>query len=159
MTRIILFLEKGENKDFGKVSRKNVYHLAFPKGTYVLRFSDLSNHSTDTIWMIENHIMLRKLVLESSLIPGKATKFRMTNRYQGWYYDEPWDFMPLTKVENESVDGMVYVLFPNCDTIQRAIDYGVVLREKGNQVKSSRAELERKVRQIKEIKSKKRRTA
>lgn len=145
--------------DSGGPTKKAVYELAFPKGTCVLRFSDLKNNMTDTIWMIENHILIRKLMLENSLIPGKPTKFHLTNRYQGWFYDEPWEFMALAAINSKVINGTVTVIFPTYEAIERGIEYATTQRQRAiHNCDSSREQLERKVKQLKEIKSRRKKS-
>uniref|UniRef100_A0AC34FX43 Uncharacterized protein n=1 Tax=Panagrolaimus sp. ES5 TaxID=591445 RepID=A0AC34FX43_9BILA len=144
-----------------EISKKSVYQMAFPKGTCVLRFADLNSENiTDTIWLIENHILIRKLELEGPIAGGKPTFFRFTNRYQGWFYDEPWDFMPLTSVSNtssKSVDGALTILFPTVEMIEKG--YEIAQRQRLQQrishssEMSAREQLEQKVQQLKAIKS------
>uniref|UniRef100_A0AC34FIR9 Uncharacterized protein n=1 Tax=Panagrolaimus sp. ES5 TaxID=591445 RepID=A0AC34FIR9_9BILA len=144
-----------------EISKKSVYQLAFPKNTCVLRFADLNSQNiADTIWLIENHILIRKLELEGPIAGGKPTFFRFTNRYQGWFYDEPWDFMPLTSVSNtssKSVDGALTILFPTVEMIEKG--YEIAQRQRLQQrishssEMSAREQLEQKVQQLKAIKS------
>ncbi|VDK84923.1 unnamed protein product [Litomosoides sigmodontis] len=88
--------------------------MAFPKGTFLIRYSDLETLDCDQIWCVDNHHMLLKYRLTSH-IEGKRRLYLKSQpeRFIGWKCEEPWHFYELTVLERDRDSSKVLILYPD----------------------------------------------
>uniref|UniRef100_A0A0R3S678 Transcription initiation factor TFIID subunit 7 n=1 Tax=Elaeophora elaphi TaxID=1147741 RepID=A0A0R3S678_9BILA len=88
--------------------------MAFPKGTFLIRYCDLETLECDQIWCVDNHHMLLKYRLTSH-IEGKRRLYLKSQpeRYVGWKCEEPWHFHELTVLERDRDGSRVLILYPD----------------------------------------------
>ncbi|KAL3997316.1 hypothetical protein ACH3XW_10355 [Acanthocheilonema viteae] len=88
--------------------------MAFPKGTFLIRYSDLETLDCDQIWCVDNHHMLLKYRL-SSHIEGKRRLYLKSQpeRFVGWKCEEPWHYYQLTVLERDRDGSKVLIIYPD----------------------------------------------
>ncbi|CAD6190951.1 unnamed protein product [Caenorhabditis auriculariae] len=68
--------------------------VPFKRGTFLIRYSDLSESNYDDhIWLVENHVLLLKYALVSS--SGHSKTYKKTNRYAAWDREKPYLYCSL----------------------------------------------------------------
>ncbi|VDM98878.1 unnamed protein product [Thelazia callipaeda] len=95
-------------------SQKMRTDMAYPKGTFLIRYADLETLDSDPIWCVDNHHMLIKYRL-SNHIEGKHRLYFKSHpeRFIGWKCDEPWHFLPVTVIERDQDSNRVMVIYPD----------------------------------------------
>ncbi|CAJ0593297.1 unnamed protein product [Cylicocyclus nassatus] len=83
----------------GEVLRQKKRNMAFPKGTFLVRYADLDNEDyAGHIWLVDNHQLLQKYTYDG-LDAFNVKVFSRTERYSGWLCTCPWLYHPLTGVK------------------------------------------------------------
>ncbi|KAK6105756.1 hypothetical protein QQG55_21520 [Brugia pahangi] len=116
---------------------KQKSRMAFPKGTFLIRYCDLETLDCDQIWCVDNHHMLLKYRL-SSHIEGKRRLYLKSQpeRFIGWKCEEPWHFYELTILERDRDGSKVLVLYPDAKELAEC-------REKARRQKQIAEEMKR----------------
>nr|CDP93592.1 Bm9333 [Brugia malayi] len=116
---------------------KQKSRMAFPKGTFLIRYCDLETLDCDQIWCVDNHHMLLKYRL-SSHIEGKRRLYLKSQpeRFIGWKCEEPWHFYELTILERDRDGSKVLVLYPEAKELAEC-------REKARRQKQIAEEMKR----------------
>ncbi|EJW76050.1 hypothetical protein WUBG_13041, partial [Wuchereria bancrofti] len=116
---------------------KQKSRMAFPKGTFLIRYCDLETLDCDQIWCVDNHHMLLKYRL-SSHIEGKHRLYLKSQpeRFIGWKCEEPWHFYELTVLERDRDGSKVLVLYPDAKELAEC-------REKARRQKQIAEEMKR----------------
>lgn len=79
-------------------------NMAYPKGTYIIRFADLDTDKKEQIWRVDNHQLLQKYERVNS---DDNSRYQRTNRYTGWFCSEGWKFFELKVLEKENKEEKV----------------------------------------------------
>ncbi|WKX91071.1 hypothetical protein Q1695_009704 [Nippostrongylus brasiliensis] len=82
----------------GELLKQKKKNMAFPKGTFLVRYADLdSDEYAGHIWLVDNHQLLQKYTYDG-LDSSNVKVFSRTERYSGWLCTCPWLYHPLTEV-------------------------------------------------------------
>ncbi|EFO17007.2 hypothetical protein LOAG_11496 [Loa loa] len=116
---------------------KQKSRMAFPKGTFLIRYCDLETLDSDQIWCVDNHHMLLKYRLTSH-IEGKRRLYLKSQpeRFIGWKCEEPWHFYELTVLERDRDGSKVLILYPDAKELAEC-------REKAKRQKQIAEEIKR----------------
>ncbi|EYC11755.1 hypothetical protein Y032_0049g1750 [Ancylostoma ceylanicum] len=84
----------------GELLKQKKRNMAFPKGTFLVRYADLdSTEYAGHIWLVDNHQLLQKYTYDG-LDASSIKVFSRTERYSGWLCTCPWLYHPLPDVKN-----------------------------------------------------------
>ncbi|RCN45914.1 hypothetical protein ANCCAN_08079 [Ancylostoma caninum] len=84
----------------GELLKQKKRNMAFPKGTFLVRYADLdSSEYAGHIWLVDNHQLLQKYTYDG-LDASSVKVFSRTERYSGWLCTCPWLYHPLSDVKN-----------------------------------------------------------
>ncbi|VDO35857.1 unnamed protein product [Haemonchus placei] len=82
----------------GELLKQKKKNMAFPKGTFLVRYADLdSDNYAGHIWLVDNHQLLQKYTYDG-LDASNLKIFSRTERYSGWLCMCPWLYHPLPDV-------------------------------------------------------------
>ncbi|KAK6040104.1 hypothetical protein COOONC_22390 [Cooperia oncophora] len=82
----------------GELLKQKKKNMAFPKGTFLVRYADLdSDEYAGHIWLVDNHQLLQKYTYDG-LDASNLKIFSRTERYSGWLCTCPWLYHPLSDV-------------------------------------------------------------
>ncbi|KAK6022100.1 hypothetical protein OSTOST_12215 [Ostertagia ostertagi] len=82
----------------GELLKQKKKNMAFPKGTFLVRYADLdSDEYAGHIWLVDNHQLLQKYTYDG-LDASNLKIFSRTERYSGWLCTCPWLYHPLPDV-------------------------------------------------------------
>ena len=91
-------LKKGKGGN-GKTNARSAAsrNMAFDKGTYIFRLSDLElDPVKDCVWRVDNHQLLQRYNPETDdKQGGENRKYTRTQNYTGWMCQEGWDYIKL----------------------------------------------------------------
>ncbi|KAK5986213.1 hypothetical protein GCK32_014844 [Trichostrongylus colubriformis] len=83
----------------GELLKQKKKNMAFPKGTFLVRYADLdSDEYAGHIWLVDNHQLLQKYTYDG-LDASNLKIFSRTERYSGWLCTCPWLYHPLPDVK------------------------------------------------------------
>ncbi|KHJ93579.1 hypothetical protein OESDEN_06508 [Oesophagostomum dentatum] len=83
----------------GELLKQKKRNMAFPKGTFLVRYADLDNEEyAGHIWLVDNHQLLQKYTYDG-LDACNVKVFSRTERYSGWLCTCPWLYHPLPDVK------------------------------------------------------------
>ncbi|KAK6727672.1 hypothetical protein RB195_005391 [Necator americanus] len=84
----------------GELLKQKKRNMAFPKGTFLVRYADLdSDQYAGHIWLVDNHQLLQKYTYDG-LDASNVKVFSRTERYSGWLCTCPWLYHPLSDVKS-----------------------------------------------------------
>ncbi|KAL6729386.1 hypothetical protein Aduo_000443 [Ancylostoma duodenale] len=84
----------------GELLKQKKRNMAFPKGTFLVRYADLdSSEYAGHIWLVDNHQLLQKYTYDG-LDASSVKVFSRTERYSGWLCTCPWLYHPLPDVKS-----------------------------------------------------------
>jgi hypothetical protein len=119
--------KKGKRKADGSAAnaRAAARNMAFDKGTYIFRLSDLNlDPVKDCVWRVDNHQLLQRYNPESDeKVGGQNRKYVRTQNYTGWMCAEGWDYIKLEVTgmfRNMGREENVTVKYPTDDAIEKA---------------------------------------
>uniref|UniRef100_A0A7I4XZ32 JmjC domain-containing protein n=2 Tax=Haemonchus contortus TaxID=6289 RepID=A0A7I4XZ32_HAECO len=82
----------------GELLKQKKKNMAFPKGTFLVRYADLDcDNYAGHIWLVDNHQLLQKYTYDG-LDASNLKIFSRTERYSGWLCMCPWLYHPLPDV-------------------------------------------------------------
>ncbi|KJH41068.1 hypothetical protein DICVIV_12962, partial [Dictyocaulus viviparus] len=83
----------------GELLKQKKRNMAFPKGTFLVRYADLdSDEYAGHIWLVDNHQLLQKYTYDG-IDATNVKVFSRTERYSGWLCNRPWLYHPLHDVK------------------------------------------------------------
>ncbi|CAD5211195.1 unnamed protein product [Bursaphelenchus xylophilus] len=142
---------KGKKQSLYKVSlsRKRRENMAYPKNSFLLRYSDLSEEDHDFIWLVDNHQLLAKFVPNQSKTCTTSKEsdqtetiryYTRTDRYTGWFSNEYWNYIDFT--DRVTVDGLseISVRFPNRQEIEEMREKLLKRRDEEEKQKAEKEE-------------------